>query len=64
MYIFRIKLSNVVIKKTNVSLLADHGLRISANEASGNMAANWHYKENSWFVVSRYVSEVVLREKK
>ena len=56
MYFFRIKLSNVVIKKTNVSLLADHGLRISANEASGNMAANWHYKENSWFVVSRYVS--------
>lgn len=44
----QIKLSNVVIKKTNVSLLADHGLRISANEASGNMAANWHYKENSW----------------
>lgn len=50
---FRIKLSNVVIQKSNVSLLAEHGLRITADKASGNIGAEWHYKESSWFVMKQ-----------
>ena len=46
----RIKLSNVAIGKSNVSLLPEHGLRITADKASGNIGAVWHYKESSWFV--------------
>lgn len=55
MYIFRIKLFDVVIKKINVLILVDYGLRIFVNEVLGNMVVNWYYKENFWFVVCRYV---------
>ncbi|KAJ7371792.1 hypothetical protein OS493_023132 [Desmophyllum pertusum] len=44
----KIKLSDVVIQKSNVSLLPEHGLQISADKASGNVGAVWHYKESSW----------------
>lgn len=43
-----IKLSNVLIQKSKVSLLAEHGLQIVADHASGNVAADWHYKESAW----------------
>lgn len=49
-FYFRIKLSNVAIRKSNVSLLSEHGLRVTADKASGNIGAVWHYKESSWFV--------------
>lgn len=44
----KIKLSNVAIQKSNVSLLPDHGLQIEADHASGNVGADWHYKEIAW----------------
>lgn len=44
----KIKLSNVAIRKSNVSLLPEHGLRVTADKASGNIGAVWHYKESSW----------------
>ncbi|KAL9971785.1 hypothetical protein ACROYT_G017992 [Oculina patagonica] len=44
----KIKLSNVVIQKSNVSLLPEHGLHITADKASGNIGAEWQYKESSW----------------
>lgn len=50
-FYLRIKLSNVAIRKSNVSLLPEHGLRITADKASGNIGAVWHYKESSWFVI-------------
>lgn len=49
----RIKLSNVAIRKSNLSLLPEHGLRITADNASGNIGAVWHYKESSWFVLTK-----------
>ena len=51
----RITLSNVAIGKSNVSLLPEHGLRIAADKASGNIGAVWHYKESSWFVLLVYI---------
>ena len=44
----RIKLSNVVIQKSNVSLVPEHGLQLVADHASGNIEAAWHYKEGAW----------------
>jgi len=43
-----IKLSNVLIQKSKVSLLPEHGLQIVADHASGNVASDWHYKESAW----------------
>jgi len=47
-FFFRIKLSNVVIQKSNVSLIPEHGLKLLADHASGNVEAAWHYKESAW----------------
>ena len=47
-FFFRIKLSNVVIQKSNMSLVPEHGLKLLADHASGNVEAAWHYKESAW----------------
>lgn len=44
----KIKLSNVLIQKSNVSLIPEHGLQLVADHASGNIEAAWHYKEHAW----------------
>ncbi|KAM7443920.1 hypothetical protein ABFA07_007300 [Porites harrisoni] len=44
----KIKLSNVVIQKSNMSLIPEHGLKLLADHASGNVEAAWHYKESAW----------------
>ena len=47
-FFFRIKLSNVVIQKSNMSLIPEHGLKLLADHAAGNVEAAWHYKESAW----------------
>ncbi|XP_029203410.1 BPI fold-containing family C protein-like [Acropora millepora] len=43
-----VKLSNVVIEKSTVALLPEHGLKIRTDHVSGSMTSKWHYKQNSW----------------
>ena len=44
-----VKLSNVLIEKTKMALQAGHGLRLTTEDAGGNVNAKWHYKERSWY---------------
>ncbi|XP_031555605.1 lipopolysaccharide-binding protein-like [Actinia tenebrosa] len=43
-----ITLSDVIIKKANISLQSGHSVRMRADQASFKIGADWNYKEDSW----------------
>ena len=47
-FLSSVKLSNVVIEKSTVALVPEHGLKIRTDHVSGSMTSKWHYKQNSW----------------
>lgn len=49
-FYFRIKLFNVAIRKFNVFLLFEYGLRVIVDKVFGNIGVVWYYKESFWFV--------------